>query len=47
MLFRSPIQGKVYGDEEGNFLRYLESEYKKIEPIEDYPVFVLEQGVRK
>lgn len=37
-----PIQGKVYGDEDGFFLRYLESRYEKIEPIQDYPIFALE-----
>lgn len=37
-----PIQGKVYGDEEGEFLAYLESRYKKIEPIQDFPIYVLE-----
>ncbi len=37
-----PIQGKVYGDEDGLFLRYLESEYEKIEPIQDFPIYVLE-----
>ena len=37
-----PIQGKVYGDEDEKFLRYLESKYARIEPIQDYPVFILE-----
>lgn len=37
-----PIQGKVYGDKDGQFIQYLEDTYRKIEPIPDYPIYVLE-----
>jgi len=37
-----PIQGKVYGDEDERFLKYLESRFKKIEPVQDFPIYVLE-----
>lgn len=37
-----PIQGKVYGDEDGVFLKFIESRYKKIEPIQNFPIYVLE-----
>lgn len=37
-----PIQGKVYGDEDGVFREYLESRYKKIEPIQNFPIYLLE-----
>lgn len=38
-----PVQGKVYGDEGGVFLRYLEKEYIKKEPVKGFPVYLLVQ----
>lgn len=36
-----PIQGKVYGDEDGSFLEYVVQTYEKIEPVKGYPIFRL------
>ncbi|MGI5901523.1 MAG: ArnT family glycosyltransferase [Desulfitobacteriia bacterium] len=36
-----PIQGKVYGDEDGRLINYLERKFPKIEVKPGYPVYVL------
>ena len=36
-----PIQGNIYGDEDGELLAYIESQYPKIEPVAGYPVYLL------
>jgi 4-amino-4-deoxy-L-arabinose transferase-like glycosyltransferase len=36
-----PIQGKIYGDENGELLAHIENNYEKIEPIKGYPIFAL------
>lgn len=36
-----PIQGKIYGDEDGHFFDYLVQTYEKIEPVKGYPFFKL------
>lgn len=38
-----PVQGKVYGDEEGVFLQFLEKQYVKKEPVEGFPIYLLVQ----
>ncbi|HHV65896.1 MAG TPA: glycosyltransferase family 39 protein [Peptococcaceae bacterium] len=36
-----PIQGKIYGDENGELLAYIEKNYQKIEPVKGYPIYAL------
>ncbi|NLL52280.1 MAG: dolichyl-phosphate-mannose--protein mannosyltransferase [Peptococcaceae bacterium] len=39
-----PIQGKVYGDDNQELIRYIEQNYPKIESVQGYPIYVL-QGI--
>jgi len=39
----APVQGNIYGDDEGVFLDYLDEKYRKIEPVQGFPVYLLEE----
>lgn len=38
-----PIQGKVYGDDDGQIMNHIEENYPKIELMKGYPIYVLQE----
>jgi hypothetical protein len=37
-----PIQGKIYKDENGEIIKYLVKNYRKIEAVKGFPIYMLQ-----